>query len=86
MLTLVLTLGPDADDLTEGPGAQLVLGEHAELVAGPRKQARHQEVSLGRGHGQRGPLVLPSGGLLHPAVGHREEEERQKESGRGWGS
>lgn len=72
-LKLVLTLRSDRGDFTEGSRAQFVLRQDTELVAGASQQPCHQQVGLGSGHGDRSPLMFPSGSLLYPG-GKREEQ------------
>lgn len=66
-----LTPGHGGDDLAEGAAAQLVLSQHAELVARVWLQVLHQEVLSPRRHRQRHPIVVGTGWVLHPGGGHR---------------
>lgn len=76
-----LTPGHGGDDLAEGTTAQLVLRQHAELVARVWLQVLHQEVLSPRRHRQRHPIVVGTGWVLHPA-GTRSPEPRPRD-GRG---
>lgn len=67
-----LTPGHGGDDLAEGAAAQLVLSQHAELVARVWLQVLHQEVLSPRRHRQRHPIVVGTGWVLHPGGGGTE--------------
>ena len=71
------TCGVDCHHLAEGPGAQLVLGQHAELVLSPGLQPRHHQPDPGARHRHGVPVVGPEVDPLGPAEPGAETEGRE---------